>query len=327
MDIKDVDLLETIDLLEKIEVSKPQNIKEEKDKIKKEGKSQNRVKQSSPKIKAVFKNIFFLIKYSLTSILIFFVLLLTTNYSAYLNIAKGYFYEDKLEEEAEYMINSVEAWSSIDEKTDEEKIDEEEVRKEEKENNEIKLKDFKQEEIKEENNQKVLHSINKLITKSNDKDIKLDIDITPYENRVIIPKIWKNIPLIEVENREVEWMKELNNIFLKELTNGIIRYPWSWIPWEKWNSFIFWHSSNFPWIKWDYNDVFALLDKLEKDDEIIIYYGQKKFKYKIREKKVVKPSNVEVLKKQEDKSEVTFMTCWPVWTTLNRLIVVWDLVE
>jgi sortase (surface protein transpeptidase) len=155
----------------------------------------------------------------------------------------------------------------------------------------------------------------------------MNINITPYENRIVIPKIWENIPLLDIENKEVGWMDELNNIFMKELANGVIRYPSSWIPWKIWNPFIFWHSSNFPWIKWEYNDVFALLDKVDLNDEIIVYYGQKKFKYKIKEKRVVKPSNVKILKNSEDKSEITIMTCWPIWTTLNRLILVWDLIK
>jgi sortase (surface protein transpeptidase) len=161
----------------------------------------------------------------------------------------------------------------------------------------------------------------------NKKNINLDIEITPYENRIIIPKIWKNIPLIDIKNRNIKWEKELENIFMKELENGVIRYPWSAKPWKEWNTFIFWHSSNFPWMKWDYNDIFALLDKVVYNDEVIIYYWQKKYVYKIREKKVITPWDVSILERNMKKSELTLMTCRPIWTTLNRLIVVWDLIE
>jgi sortase A len=119
----------------------------------------------------------------------------------------------------------------------------------------------------------------------------------------------------------------LNNIFMKELENGVIRYPGSAKPGQKWNSFIFGHSSNFPWIKWDYNDVFALLDNVEFDDEVIIYYNQKKYKYIIREKNVISPGQTGVLKRNNNKSEITLMTCWPIGTTLNRLIVTGELIE
>jgi sortase (surface protein transpeptidase) len=33
------------------------------------------------------------------------------------------------------------------------------------------------------------------------------------------------------------------------------------------------------------------------------------------------------LKKDKSKSEITLMTCWPVGTTLNRLIVTGELME
>jgi LPXTG-site transpeptidase (sortase) family protein len=82
---------------------------------------------------------------------------------------------------------------------------------------------------------------------------------------------------------------------MKELENGVIRYPGSAKPGNDGNTFIFGHSSNFPWIKGDYNDVFALLDHVENGDEIIIYYNQKKFKYKINRKDVVTPGDVSVL--------------------------------
>jgi hypothetical protein len=36
---------------------------------------------------------------------------------------------------------------------------------------------------------------------------------------------------------------------MKELENGIIRYPGSAKPGENGTSFIFGHSSNFPWVK------------------------------------------------------------------------------
>lgn len=59
---------------------------------------------------------------------------------------------------------------------------------------------------------------------------------------------------------------------MKELENGVIRYPGSGKPGETGNSFVFGHSSNFPWMEGDYNDVFSLLDHVEFDDEVVVYY-------------------------------------------------------
>lgn len=255
--------------------------------------------------------IIFASKYMITSALIFAVLLVTTNYSAYINIAKSYINSNEMEVTQQRLITSVEA-SNIKEKYTE--------------NAKVKIHKKEQDKLKNEEDDTKL-SINKMKKEQDKKDINLNIQITPYSNRIIIPKIWKNIPLIDIKNKNISWENELNDIFMKELESWVIRYPGSAKPWKKWTSFIFWHSSNYPWIKWDYNDVFALLDNVSYDDEIIVYYWQEKYKYKVKEKKVIKPWDVSVLWRNKDKSEITLMTCWPVGTTLNRLIVVWDLIK
>lgn len=165
------------------------------------------------------------------------------------------------------------------------------------------------------------HSLAAFVAKN--ENGSMDIEITPYENRIVIPKIGKNIPLVDITHTQVSGEDELNDIFMEELEKGVVRYPGSAKPGHEGNSFIFGHSSNFPWIKGAYNDVFALLDKLVADDEIIVYYGQEKFVYKITQKNVIKPGDVSVLKKNTPvgAKEISLMTCWPIGTTLNRLIV------
>lgn len=59
-----------------------------------------------------------------------------------------------------------------------------------------------------------------------------------------------------------------------------------------------------------------------------MYYGQQKYIYKITKKEVISPGDVEVLKsKDPDLSELTLMTCWPIGTTYNRLVVVGELIH
>jgi len=278
-------------------------IKNELDQLLKESYSTLEEKKESK----IISYIIWIFRYLTTSALIFAILLLTTNYSAYYNIAKSYIYKDQLKQEQNSLLNSVSAAQ---------------ITKEIKQNDKIKKK------IKQE--KKVIvekYSIKKLATIANQNTPKLDIDITPYENRIIIPKIAKNIPLLDIKNQEVKWPRQLENIFMKELANWVIRYPWSTKPWRPWNTFIFWHSSNFPWIKWDYNDVFATLDNVKYWDKVIMYYNQKKYVYKITKKRVIKPWDVSILKRKWNKDELTLMTCWPVWTTLNRLIVSGELVK
>lgn len=252
----------------------------------------------------------FIFKYITTSTLIFTLLLCVTNYSAYVDIARSYLSPDLLEQNKNAMLASINSKNLVTEAVSQ--------------TWEINKKLEQKIDLVQ---NKTYHSMEKLLNGNFDKNLNMQIDIVPYENRILIPKIWKNIPLIDVKNKSVQNVVDLNNIFMTELEKWIVRYPWSSTPWEKWNSFIFWHSSNFPWAKWDYNDALALLDNVVFWDEIIVYYNQKKYTYKIKEKNIIKPGDVSVLKRDTWKSEISIMTCWPVGTTLNRMIVVGELIE
>lgn len=265
--------------------------------------SENRKEKSK-----IVSGIFFWLRYMLTTSLIFWVLLVTMNYQAYYNIAMSYINAEDLQNQSRGLISSVEA-SNITKKFKEEIVQQKSFIEEDRE------------EIKSKN------SVKNLLEISEKNWVGVNIEITPYQNRIVIPKIGKNIPLVNIKNRALDNANELNNIFMKELEKWVIRYPGSAEPGKEWNAFVFGHSSNFPWIKWDYNDVFALLDNVSFDDEILVYYNQKKYRYVVREKNVITPGDVSVLERNKKKSEITLMTCWPIGTTLNRLIVTGELVE
>ncbi|MDQ7023306.1 MAG: sortase [Candidatus Gracilibacteria bacterium] len=295
-------------ILENIE-KKSENISEN---IKTNIKTNIKIKSNF--LKQFINTSLFGIKYILTSITIFGVLLISSNFSAYSNIVESYIFEDQNKETASSLLNSVNAGEIkekdiIYKKTKSEKIEE------------FKQKTKKVEKIKN------TFSIKQIISSSEKKDIDLGINIVPYENRIVIPKIGKNIPLIDIKETTVESKNKFDNILMKELEGGVVRYPGSARPGEKGNSFIFGHSSNFPWISGNYNDVFARLGQVEVGDIIYSYYGQKKYKYIIKEKKVVKPTDIGVLKNDQNKKELTLMTCWPIGTTLNRLILTAELIE
>ncbi len=157
--------------------------------------------------------------------------------------------------------------------------------------------------------------------------IAVDFDIVPYENRLIVPKIGKNVPLVDVDTGSNFDFDHMENIFMKELEKGVLRYPGTARPGENGNAFIFGHSSNFPWMPGAYNQVFALLDKLVYGDEVIVYYNQKKYVYVINEKQIVKPGDVKILNRDVNKKELSLMTCWPIGTTLKRMVVFAELKE
>jgi len=68
-----------------------------------------------------------------------------------------------------------------------------------------------------------------------------------------------------------------------------------------------------------------LLNELDVGDEIIVFFKQKKFVYAVKEKIIVKPGHVSSLAGDDAMKRMTLMTCWPLGTTLNRLLVVTEL--
>lgn len=151
----------------------------------------------------------------------------------------------------------------------------------------------------------------------------LNIAISPADFRIVIPKLWINVPIMEmwVDSLKVKKWSDFENAVQWELKKWVVHYPWTANAWQEWNLFITWHSSYYPWDNWKYKSVFAKLSYLNVWDEYFIFQNQKKYKYKITEKKVVNPDNVSVLKQESWKKISTLMTCTPVWTALRRLII------
>ncbi|MBI2463756.1 class E sortase [Candidatus Peregrinibacteria bacterium] len=146
--------------------------------------------------------------------------------------------------------------------------------------------------------------------------------IVSPDNRIIIPKIDKNIPIVETasKNRYEEKWEELEKNILNDLKNGVVHYPGTAQPGQKGNVVMTGHSSYYPWDEGKYKDVFALLDKLEIGDEIIIYFQQKEYRYNIIDFRDVNPDDINVLE-QKDGYKLSLITCTPLGTNLRRLVV------
>lgn len=132
-----------------------------------------------------------------------------------------------------------------------------------------------------------------------------------------IDKINVNVPVI--------WNIEENKI-LDVLKDGVAHYEGTSLPGDGGNVFIVGHSSNYFWVKSDYNNIFALLNKLVKGDRIEITQNSKSYIYEVQDKKIVPPSQVEVLN-STNKEVLSLMTCWPIGTNISRLVVISELVN
>lgn len=148
-------------------------------------------------------------------------------------------------------------------------------------------------------------------------------EVLPSTNRIIIPKIGQNIPIQDVPptNLLKENWQALEEDIQEKLQYGVVHYPGTASPGEIGNVFITGHSSYYLWEPGKYKDTFALLHNVEIGDTITIFYKQKRYDYVITEKKVVSPKQVDVLAPSTDK-RLTLMTCTPIGTALNRLVVI-----
>ncbi len=145
----------------------------------------------------------------------------------------------------------------------------------------------------------------------------------PIQNRIEIPSLGINAPVVEVENgvsalKGQDW-NTLEESIHKSLSEGVVHYPGTAEPGKRGNVFLTGHSSNVFWELSDFNTVFAKLPKIKIGDEILIAHDQNLYRYKITETKEVQPNDVSVLT-QGDGYEITLMTCTPVGTRLRRFI-------
>lgn len=173
--------------------------------------------------------------------------------------------------------------------------------------------------------QKIVFRKKDLKPRNQAKTVFEKMPIFPSDNRLVIPRIGKNVPLIKVPNHR-SW-KQLEATIQDGLREGVVVHPVSHEPGSFGNFFLTGHSSYYAWDKGRFKDVFALLHEVNKGDIVEVYWEGKKYVYKMKEKKVVSPSAVEILKQPKDRKEITLMTCTPVGTNTNRLILVGELKE
>lgn len=155
-------------------------------------------------------------------------------------------------------------------------------------------------------------NISSIFNNKNNNEILSPVD--PYFS-IIIPKIAANSKIFPNVNPGDE------NIYLPILQKGVAHAEGSAFPGEGGHIFLFAHSTDYFWNVTSYNAVFYMLYKLEKNDEIDLFFKNHRIVYKVVDKKVVNPSEVEYLTKKTDKEFLTLQTCWPLGTTLQRLLV------
>lgn len=147
--------------------------------------------------------------------------------------------------------------------------------------------------------------------------------IGPPENRIIIPRLGLNVPLVtpSFESLLQEDWEGVEEDIQDALQYGVVHYPGTARPGQAGNFFVTGHSSYYPWAPGAYKTVFARMHEIQVGDEYWVYYGGDKHRYVVGGKKEVNPSDVSVLDQPTNRRVATLMTCTPVGTTLRRLIL------
>lgn len=140
------------------------------------------------------------------------------------------------------------------------------------------------------------------------------------DNQLLIPKISVNAPII--------WGSAPDDAtMLANLRQGVVHYGFTALPSDgKGKVFISGHSSSPLWDPGKYKTVFANLDRVEIGDQLALTYQGVVYLYAVTNKQVVKPTDTSVLD-QTDEPTLALMTCVPVGTSLNRLIVTSELIS
>lgn len=109
--------------------------------------------------------------------------------------------------------------------------------------------------------------------------------------------------------------------YLEVLKRGVAHTKGTGFPGEGNTVYLFAHSTNSSYNIVRYNAVFFLLDKLKEDDDIIVFFNNDIYKYKVTEKKIVNADQAEYLSYKGENETLILQTCWPPGTIWKRLLV------
>ncbi len=133
----------------------------------------------------------------------------------------------------------------------------------------------------------------------------------PTENRLVIPSIGVDMPILEGSDQSV-----LNR-------GGIWRIPKTSDPLKGGNMVLSGH-------RWMYlppsSRTLYLLDKVKDGEPIIVYWRGQEYDYRIVRHEVVAPNRVDILD-PTPQPRLTIFTCTPLFSTKYRLVVYGELIS
>jgi LPXTG-site transpeptidase (sortase) family protein len=143
------------------------------------------------------------------------------------------------------------------------------------------------------------------------------------DGKINIPQITDNSISIPILNLSAPVSWRINNTSKEvssSLEKGVIQVNGTALPGEKGNVYITGHSSNYVWTTGDYKSIFSVISRLAAGDLVYINYGGTTYIYKVYDQKIVAKDDLSIMQKTSD-SKLSLVTCWPLGTSLKRMVV------
>ncbi len=135
------------------------------------------------------------------------------------------------------------------------------------------------------------------------------------ENKLIIPKLNVDVPLnFGVDLSGV--MEAMNHGVVHYRINGASAYPG-----EIGNFVVMGHSAGDIYSSNQYKFIFSGLERLEEGDIVYVHYNSVRYTYKMVGRDIIWPTEVSKLIINTDKPVMTLVTCWPLGTSRQRLLI------
>ncbi len=132
----------------------------------------------------------------------------------------------------------------------------------------------------------------------------------PPDNRLVIPKIGVNLPIVEGTNSD------------DALWKGAWRIPGSSTPKAGGNTVLSAHRFRY---RPPSNLTLYLLDQVKRNDVMIVYWQGKEYDYHVTETKIVPREDTDIAEPTLA-DQLTVFTCHPLFSTKERLVVIGELI-
>lgn len=158
-------------------------------------------------------------------------------------------------------------------------------------------------------------------------EYNFSFNTVPPVNRIIVPSIWLDVPIVTNENMKVTDFSTAD--FDKELNEWVVKYPTTPAPGEEWNTLLFGHTSYVVWKTNPFGTIFKDIAKLKDSTLIQVLREGKLYEYKVVDLFVVAPKQVAaqyMTYQNAGGSYITLMWCYPLGTDKKRIMVVAKLI-